>query len=209
MKINYNNWSTKIFEGFYESNLYNSDSLYWITQTDREEGYLKENEEYDIDFEKFTDSVAKFAVEELKEVINQNDNIIKSMKYKRLYSPRYYNFETDSLLIDIDVNIKNLKNYCFRIHKNDFNQYLKDNFTSYDGFISFIENNICTFKEQYKTDKNKCLNVMIEYYLLTCIYDTFNLSNIDNYYETIYHNNLYETARECIYEHIYKTKIAA
>ena len=125
MKINYNNWSTKIFEGFYESNLYNSDSLYWITQTDREEGYLK------------------------------------------------------------------------------------DNFTSYDGFISFIENNICTFKEQYKTDKNKCLNVMIEYYLLTCIYDTFNLSNIDNYYETIYHNNLYETARECIYEHIYKTKVAA
>lgn len=50
---------------------------------------------------------------------------------------------------------------------------------------------------------------MIEYYLLTCIYDTFNLSNIDNYYETSYHNNLYDTAKECIYEYIYKTKIAA
>ena len=32
MKHTYNNWSCKIFEGFYESNLYNSDSLYWITK---------------------------------------------------------------------------------------------------------------------------------------------------------------------------------
>lgn len=44
MKVNYNNWSTKIFDGFYESSLYNSDSLYWINQTDTEEGYLQENE---------------------------------------------------------------------------------------------------------------------------------------------------------------------
>lgn len=32
MKHTYNNWSRKIFEGFYESNLYNSDFLYCITK---------------------------------------------------------------------------------------------------------------------------------------------------------------------------------
>ena len=66
MKHIYNNWSTKIFEGFYESNLYNSDTLYGITQADVEGGYLKDNQEYDIDnWEDFTKEVAESAVYEL------------------------------------------------------------------------------------------------------------------------------------------------
>ena len=142
MKHTYNNWSTDIFEGFYESNLWNSDSLYWIEESDRQEGYLNDNEEYDIDdFEAFTKEVSENAVYFLFEALDEHD-VIKDMKFKDLYSPKYYNYETDSLIIDVDVDMRKLKKYCFTTKKEAFNQYLKDNFTSCDGFISYISNNI-------------------------------------------------------------------
>lgn len=96
MKHTYNNWSCKIFEGFYESNLYNSDSLYWITKNDIDEGYLQKNQYYDIDnWEQFTKDIVKQAVYKLWEILPDND-IIQDMELKDIYSPKYYNYETDS-----------------------------------------------------------------------------------------------------------------
>ena len=34
--IDYTNWSTTIFEGFYESRLYNSDSVFYLTDSEPE-----------------------------------------------------------------------------------------------------------------------------------------------------------------------------
>lgn len=187
MKITYINWSTEIFDGFYNSPLYNSDTLYWIEEMDREEGYLTKNQEYDINFDDYKQDVAEKAVIKLEEFINPADNIIHSMKYRGINSPQYYNYRTDRLLIDMDVNINSLKIYCFKTYKDNFNQYLKDNFTSYDGFISFVENNLYTFKHQYKEDKNRCLQVMIEFYLLNCIKNTnYSLRLAEYANETIY-----------------------
>jgi hypothetical protein len=121
------------------------------------------------------------------------------MKLITLYSPQYYNYETDSLVIDVKLNLTKLKNYCFKEHKEAFNKYLKDNFTSYDGFISYIANNIYTFMEDYKQQPNtKEINVMIEYYLLTQIYDSD--SNFEGY--SSYEERLYTDVNEILYEHL-------
>lgn len=171
MKHTYNNWSTKIFEGFYESNLYNSDTLYYLTQNDRGE-YLKDNQEYDI---------------------------IQDMKLKDLYSPKYYNYETDSLIINVKLNLRKLKTFCFKTYRNEFDKYLHDNFTSYDGFISFVSNNINGFIEDYKQPCNdREINVMIEFYLLYCIYEGTDFSSC----ETSYYYRLYESANEIMYNHL-------
>lgn len=200
MKHTYNNWSCKIFEGFYESNLYNSDSLYWITKNDIDEGYLQKNQYYDIDnWEQFTKDIAKQAVYKLWEIL-PNIDIIQDMELKDIYSPKYYNYETDSLIIDIKLNLTKLKKYCFTTHRAAFNKYLKDNFTSYDGFISYISNNIDDFISDYNQQPNdKELNTMIEYYLLCQIYETD--SDFEGY-DTSYHYNLYEAANEEIYNHL-------
>ena len=197
MKHTYNNWSTRIFGGFYESNLYNSDTLYYLTQNDRGE-YLKDNQEYDIDnWEAFTKEVAGSAVYELLESLPSND-VIQDMKLKSLYSPKYHNYETDSLIIDTKLNLRKLKTFCFKTYRNEFDKYLHDNFTSYDGFISFVSHNINGFMEDYKQPcHDREINVMIEFYLLYCIYEGFNFSG-----ETSYHYNLYESANETIYEHL-------
>ena len=199
MKHTYNNWSTKIFEGFYESGLFNSDSLYYLTQNDRDEEILKSNQEYDIDdWDAFTNEVAKSAVYELENTLPNRD-IIQDMTFKALYSPKYYNYETDSLIIDMKLNLRKLKTFCFKTHRNEFNEYLHKNFTSYDGFTSFISNNISAFIEDYKQPcHDRELNVMIEFYLLYCIYEGDNFSDFDN----SYHYRLYESANEIMYNHL-------
>ena len=89
MKHTYNNCSCKIFEGFYESNLYNSDSLYWMTRNDIDEGYLQNNQYYDIDnWEQFKKDVANQAVYKLLDILPDND-IIQDMKLKAIYSPNF------------------------------------------------------------------------------------------------------------------------
>lgn len=205
MKHTYNNWSTDIFEGFYESNLWNSDSLVDIEYCDRQEGYLNDNQEYDIDdFKAFKKEVSENAVYFLFEALDEH-NIIKDMKFKDLYSPRYYNYETDSLIIDVDVDMRRLKKYCFTTKKEAFNQYLKDNFTSYSGFVSYISNNIKDFKEDYNQPNNdREINVMIEFYLLTQI----NNSDSEFDRDTNYHYRLYDSLNETIYNHLKTVEIA-
>lgn len=202
MKHIYNNWSYKIFEGFYESNLFNSDTLYHIEQTDKEENYLKDNQYYEIDnWEVFKKEIAKSAVNELLNILPDNE-IIQSMKLKDVYSPKYYNYETESLLIDIKLNLTKLKKYCFNTYKEDFDHYLKENFTSYDGFISYISNNLNDFKiEYYNPHNEREINVMIEFYLLSQIYGSTSNNDFIGF-ETSYHSRLYEDAQELIYEHL-------
>ena len=203
MQHTYNNHSLKIFEGFYESNLYNSDSLYWITQTDKEEGYLKEDQYYDIDnWEEFKKEVATNAVDELLNILPDNE-VIQDMKLKDIYSPKYYNYETDSLIIDMKLNLTKLKKYCFNTYKKEFNQYLKDNFTSYDGFISYVSNNIDDFKIEYNKPHNEReINVMIEYYFLSQIYESNSSKNFEGF-ATTYHSRLYDNVVGITFNKVY------
>ena len=132
MKHKYNNWSCKIFEGFYESNLYNSDSLYWITKNDIDEGYIQNNQYYDIDnWEQFTKDIAKQAVYKLLDILPNND-IIQDMELKDIYSPKYYNYETDSLIIDIKLNLTKLKKYYT---KNKLKKKIKAEISLYHIFV--------------------------------------------------------------------------
>lgn len=210
MKINYVNWSLNIFMGFYESVLFNSDTEYWISENERQEGLINNNQYYEIDdFKGFMDDVASYAVDKLWEQLTTYDlYIIKSMKYKGLQSPKYYNYDTDRLIIYIDVNLTKLKKFINHYSK-DFNEYLKQYFTSYDGFISYIPNNLKDFKTEYKTtsDKTKYINAMLEFYLLSSIHH--NTSDFTNY-ETPYHYDLMEYAYNQVYNYrVLKTEADA
>lgn len=204
MKKQYVNWSTEIFDGFYESELYNSDTEYYLTQNLQENS----NEEFELEFVPYCDDVASHAVDLLENycITYNHDNIIKSMQYIGLDSPQYYNYSTDRLIIDIDFNLTKLKSYI-KTNKDDFNQYLKDNFTSYDGFISFVSNNYDDFMTNYNADdKERCIDVMLEYYILTCIYDS-NWGDIKNKCnESDYYCKLCEYANEIQYNYAVKVE---
>lgn len=188
MKFNYCNWTTELFAGFYESILFNSDTLYNLNLMDCiPDGYT-----YDIkDFNKFMDDVGNKATDILADLL-PND-IIKSMEFIKISSPHYYNFETDRLIIGMDLNLNKLKQFCFKDNKESFNEYLKDNFTSYDGFISYISNSIQDFIYDYNTkplEKDRLINVMVEFYIL------------NNISIECYEDRLYGETQNLLWQHV-------
>jgi len=80
-------------------------------------------------------------------------NLIKSIKFIKLHSPKFYNYTNDVIECEINVNVKEVKKYIKNNLKN-FSEYLENNFKSCDGFISFYEYNIKTWLNKMKKFKN-------------------------------------------------------
>lgn len=156
------NSSTMIFPGFYDTYLsitewvYNLVDYYSYDVRKLEENgeevpeyYLKSWEDFE---ERYVDPHPKFyaAWEDYicKEYTRlmwerfldrDKDHIITSMQYDHLWSPAYYNFETDKLVLRLTCNFDLLEKWI-QEHLDDFRKYLKDVWSSYDGFISFVPN---------------------------------------------------------------------
>lgn len=186
--VNYTNWSTAIFQGFYESELYNCDSEYYAKERLGEDCELQ-------DFRDFCNKVARKAGDLLQEQVVWDDSLIQRIDFVELDSPQFYNYRTDRLVLSVDVDADGLEKYCFEEHAEQFAKYLKENFTSYDGFHSFIRNTLVGFKEQYvEEDKTgRCLDVMIEFYILQNI-------DLDSYQVA-----LLECADEELFNHLEPT----
>lgn len=64
---------------------------------------------------------------------------VKSIKFTGgTWSPREYNFSTDSLDFRANIDMKAMYKYLEGLeHSTEFTQWLRDNYSSRDGFISF------------------------------------------------------------------------
>lgn len=173
-KIKYINWDTRIFAGFYDSFLYNSDMLYNLTiesenLTDKEYYDFYDDEQGIYTFVKYQQAVAKACCKALMDNINQleqgNNEIIKNIEFVALHSPSFYNFETDKLEMEITVDWEKLLTWV-QEHRDDFTQYLQDNYTSCDGFTSFVPNNYNEFFDCLQDDFERLSDVLIEFYIL-------------------------------------------
>lgn len=188
--IEYQNWFTTIFDGFYESWLWHSDSVYDMASC---EPSPPENYVYDIyDFDGYCKEVAEHAVELLDaEATAWNRDIILSMKYKGLWSPRYYNFATDRIEAEVEVDYDKLCNFCLEEHRAEFDEHLAEHFTDRDGFWSFVANNVIGFEDKLGEESEKYDQVMLEFYLLSLDY----LKERDHEFSE-YKQDLYEFADE-------------
>ena len=66
-----------------------------------------------------------------------------------VYMPRYYNYETDELNFTLDISDEDYQRmYDECINDPDFPKFLKNNYKSYDGFISFMADNMDEFEGQ-------------------------------------------------------------
>ena len=166
MKHVYENFSCSVFPGFYESNLLNSDTLYYHDSESLPDGYCWEFVKGGYD--NFCKETCKEWVNAISDNFEDNPLGMTIGKYKSMWSPREYNFSTDRISFEVSVDLRKLKKYCFNTERSDFNQYLHDKWSSYDGFISFIPNNVPEFMEKYRHDKS-LIDIMIEYYLLRFI----------------------------------------
>lgn len=185
-KHTYHQFSTALFEGFYESNLFNSDTEYNLNR------YLNEDsenpKEYEIkDFSGFCRKIAERVPLLLESDLNVDSDILSDFCLLEIDSPRFYNYRTDRLVLSVNADVELLKGYAYSSHPIEFESYLKENFTSYDGFISFIPNNLSDFLEWEETNQQSSIDVLIEFYLLSRIdLDSYRCDLYEFAYETAF-----------------------
>ena len=111
--------------------------------------------------------------------------------YKCFISPREYNFETDRIFIEIEENhcIDFIK-YIIKNYKKELEKIIKIRFKSRSGFISFYENNLESWTNNYKEWDHNQIGICFE---------LFNLEEEDIYF------SLREYLSETISKNLYNT----
>ena len=211
----YTNQDLDIFEGFYESNLYNGEDEQIQIDKKREDNYEGDGEikDYEItDFKAFSTSVAKRIVDEwlapLLTDYRRDTELCDRMELKEVHSPRQYNFTTDKLVCDLNIDLDLLAK---RINddegmRNGFDAYLKEHYTTRSGFISWVPNNV----NEYFA-KGEDYEVMVDYYLLTKIFGTTDVVKVQTEYTQEEHDYYWakiDIAREEMYTHLQEVKIS-
>lgn len=147
------------FPGFYESFLYNSDMV-WYEFNDKGNlahyrDYFGDNtlteDDLDIDFDQYTDDVSKSFVR-MFYCCDECPDFIEDMKFNELVSPKYYNYSTDRLYVDIKLTDDWKKKVFAFMDENEewLSKRIASDWTSYDGFCSFMSNELCQWREEFE-----------------------------------------------------------
>jgi len=135
-----------IFSGFYGS-WYESDLEH---KEEMELEYYQDNycedieyDDLDFDYEDFYSQCAEGIFYGVFDELVSRD-LIKDMTFEKLSSPKYYNFANDSIYVTITLQDKNVSAIMSYLNGyiEDFTEYIKDNYTSRDGFISSYSNDV-------------------------------------------------------------------
>lgn len=151
---------------------------------DKEEGYIDYSEEdfwHDFDNNQYMKDLSENVVDKVDEIIG--DLFMYYLKvdapkvnHYGYHSPKEYNFSTDEFYFELESNyIGYILRTCLKPdNKNDFEQFLKDNYTSYDGFRSFIPNNVHDFTKEFLQGKETVIGVALEF-LINTYFDKYNI----------------------------------
>jgi len=136
--------------------------------------------------------------------------IVENSISDKLNKPKEYNFKTDitetKFIINSDVLVKVIEFFkcelCIK-NENSLEKYLKNNYSSYDGFWSFIANNINDFLIEIENYNNEINTDSGEFdIMLGIIYHyLINDNSIENIENSI--SNLQEEFNNYIYDSVY------
>jgi len=170
-----------VFNGFYESIWqFDDDMVLYNINEDREAKGLPEinydnleidNAEYEKDV-----SISFCAVLE-----TELKDYVKSITYENLYSPKSYNFKTDSINCEIEPDTSAISAFIYK-NKDAFIEYLKENYTSYDGFMSSYSNQFSIWESETANFTELSIN---GHYLGSILQFICNILDINTLYEDV------------------------
>lgn len=152
--------------GMYNSNISSDEIIdeYTIIE-DKENGYIH----YDVDYfwsnfqnDKYVKRIQELSGEYLNGKIDNGNGIDITIKCKEIYSPKFYNFSTDEIVMDVTFN-KTEVLQAVKKEREIFNQFLKDNYTSYDGFNSFTSNNYDDWLTDFEDNEIRSIGSVLTY----------------------------------------------
>jgi hypothetical protein len=142
-----------LFSGFYGSIWDNQDF-------DGEDEYydLPSDKYFDefVDWAAYHEHIAKQMCSEVEEYLS---DFVSNIEFECISSPKFYNFENDSIHCEITFDDKVLDEYLVE-HKDKFSEYLKERYTSRDGFVSFFTTDVEPWMAEYKTDSHMLGSVL-------------------------------------------------
>lgn len=139
------------------------------------------------DFDKYKTKIQELAADFLTYEIDDNEIKIEAGE---LYSPKYYNFDTDNIELTVEFDKVKILNNVFK-DVNTFDTFLRENYSSYDGFCSFTANNFEEWYIDYKDEKETAIGALLTYLFKDTDYkESFNLYVYENigFYSDYYTN---------------------
>lgn len=177
-----------LYVGMYSSNL-DPDNLFHPSaiDSDFEEGSSNYDSEYfDLNFKNdlYVKAVRDLAEEVLDGSHTSEDGITISIVAGEIYSPKFYNFATDQLELEVEYN----KNQILKFAKEtqlEFDDFLSEHYTSYDGFHSHTANNYEDWLSDFKDDQVQSIGAVLRF-----IYEEYS-RDLQEQFETLCYESLY------------------
>ena len=97
--------------------------------------------------------------------------------FEKVVSPKFYNFSNDSINIEIAIDLNLVINYL-ESNLKEFKDYIKNKYTSYDGFISSYSNDGLNWLNDIKTidfESSHKLGSILDFILINEDYEAINL----------------------------------
>lgn len=113
----------------------------------------------------------------LSELNDYSEFKTKSIKFTDFYIPRYFNYGDAGLDFEIEFSKKDLITTANKLLRDaKFKQFLADNYTSRDGFISQTPNNLVDWYDEITTTHNfeRALSAMLNYLWMNDNEDFYN-----------------------------------
>lgn len=88
-----------------------------------------------------------------------------TMTFERIWSPSYYNFETDAAIFSVEYD-EVFENAMLAFASDEgFGAFLKKRYSSRDGFISFTPNNLVDWTDEALRGRSQAVSAWIQYIL--------------------------------------------
>lgn len=189
------------FPGFYETHYNNSDTAYRAIKEELEYYFkgdlLEEHPEYryltedDLDFDdaQYEKDIMEGFIEVWK---NHAPDFITDIRFDTLDRPRYYNFRNDRLYAYITLadNWEEEMRHFIALNHDWLSEKVHEDWTSYDGFISFMENEIDEWDTNLFNEQDpRYIGTMIGYMMLRenkNIYDDLLMETMEDIYDGSY-----------------------
>lgn len=169
MKKNQETW-LPLFSGFYNT-IWELDTEY-VTDSN---GTIIDFDRMDIDHQAWEKACCEHIIQQLNSELS--DFSLK-MRFQSISSPNYYNFSNDSCNVILDIDEQAVSKYIYE-NQSAFEDYIRENYTSYDGFWSGHSNKFEDWEEDTKkfknySENNHCLGALLQF-----ICEHENLSEMD------------------------------
>ena len=102
-----------------------------------------------VNWEDYHNHIAKEMCNEVQYLLS---DFVSSIEFEKVNSPKYYNFENDSIHCEITFNKSKVKQYL-KDNFDSFSAYIRERYTSRDGFISFHSNDASEWMKNWDEHK--------------------------------------------------------